>query len=92
MKRLLAGKERQTKHCVSNLQVDSKNERRGRDDSEGLVVRGSFPVLPHGLKKGSVRDEEDDERDEDAVEQTNEEVPVVEERPLLAGQVQLGEF
>lgn len=70
---------------MTDLQVDGKNERWGGDDGQRLVVRGSFSVLSHGLKEGSVRDEEDDERDEDAVKQADEEVPVVEQRPLLAG-------
>lgn len=78
--------------CATDLQVDSKNEWRGCDDSQGLVVGGGFSVLPHGLKEGSVRDEEDDERDEDAVEQADEKVLVVEHWPLLARQVELGEF
>lgn len=69
---------------AAHLQVDDKNERRGGDDGEGLVVGGGLSVLPHGLQEGSVGDEEDDERDEDAVEQTDEEVLVVEQGPLLA--------
>lgn len=77
---------------MTNLQVDGKNQRRGGDNGKGLVVGGSFSILPHGLQEGTVRDEEDDERDEDAVEQTDEEVPVVKQRPLLAGQVELREF
>lgn len=77
---------------VTNLQVDGERQRRGGDDGEGLVVRRGFSVLPHGLQEGAVRDEEDDERDEDAVEQADEEVPVVEQRPLLAGQVELREL
>lgn len=48
--------------------------------------------MPHGLKECSVRDEEDDEGDEDAMEQADEEVLVIEQQPLLAGQVKLGEF
>lgn len=78
--------------CATDLQVDSKNEWRGSDDSQRLVVGGGFSVLPHGLKEGSIRDEEDDERDEDAVEQADEKVLVVEHWPLLARQVELGEF
>lgn len=79
--------------CIQrDLQVDSKNQRRSSDDCEGLVVRGGFSILPHRLQERSVRDEEDDERDEDAMEQADEEVFVVEQCPLLAGQVQLGEF
>lgn len=78
--------------CSTDLQVDSKNKGRGSDDSQGLVIRGGLSVLPHGLKEGSIRDEEDDEGDEDAMEQTDEEVLVVEQCPLLPGQVQLWEF
>lgn len=78
--------------CSTDLQVDSKHEARGSDNSQGLVIRGGFSVLPHGLKEGSIRDEEDDEGDKDAMEQTDEEVLVVEQRPLLPGQVQLWEF
>lgn len=78
--------------CAANLQVDSKDEGRGGDHSQGLVIRGGFSVLPHGLKEGSIRDEEDDERDKDAVEQTDEEVLVVEQCPLLTGQVELWKF
>lgn len=74
------------------LQVDGKNERGGSDDGKGLVIWGRFSILPHGLKEGSVGDEEDDERDEDAMEQADEEVLVIEQQPLLAGQVKLGEF
>lgn len=77
---------------MSDLQVDGEDERGGGDHGEGLVVGGRLPVLSHRLQKGSVRDEEDDERDEDAVEQTDEEVLVVEHRPLLAREVEFGEF
>lgn len=76
----------------ANLQVDGKNERRGGDDGEGLVVRGGLSVLPHGLQEGSVGDEEDDERDEDTVKQADEEVLVVEQRSQLAGPIEFGEF
>lgn len=76
----------------TNLQVHSKNERRRSDHSQGLVVGRGFSVLPHCLKEGSIRDEEDDQRDKDAVEQADEEVFIVEECPLLAGQVELGKF
>ncbi|KAA8584634.1 hypothetical protein FQN60_008419, partial [Etheostoma spectabile] len=61
---------------LTDLQVDCENERRGGDDGKGLVVGGGFSVLPHGLKEGSVGDEEDDKRDKDAVEQADEEIPV----------------
>ena len=37
------------------------------------------------MKEGSVGDEEDDERDKDTVEQADEEVLVVEQRPQLSG-------
>lgn len=77
---------------MSDLQVDGEDERGGGDHGEGLVVGGRLPVLSHRLQKGSVRDEEDDERDEDAVEQADEEVLVVEHRPLLAREVEFGEF
>lgn len=74
--------------AFTNLQVDSENERGGGDDSEGLVVGRRFSILSHGLQEGPVRDEEDDERDEDAVEQADEEVLVVEHPPLLTRQVE----
>lgn len=77
---------------TTDLQVDSEDERWGSDDGKGLVVGGGFAVLPHGLQEGSVRNKEDDERDKDAVEQADEEVPVVEQCPLLARQVEFGEF
>lgn len=77
---------------TTNLQVDNENERWGSDDGKGLVVGGGFSVLSHGLQEGSVRNEEDDERDKDAVEQADEEVLVVEQYPLLARQVEFGEF
>ncbi|KAF3848750.1 hypothetical protein F7725_015247 [Dissostichus mawsoni] len=70
----------------STVDVDDKNERGGGDDGEGLVVGGGFSVLPHGLKEGSVGDEEDDERDKDTVEQADEEVLVVEKRSQLSGE------
>lgn len=78
--------------CATDLQVDSKNKWRGSDDGQGLVVWGGFSVLPHCLKERSVRDEKGDERDEDAVEQADEEVLVVEQCPLLARQVELWKF
>lgn len=78
--------------CATDLQVDSKYEGRGRDHSQGLVIRGGFSILAHCLKEGSIRDEEDDEGHKDAVEQTDEEVLEVEQRPLLARQVELWEF
>lgn len=86
-----------TKHhnpyvCANDLQVDGKYEGRGSDHSQGLVIRGGFSILAHGLKEGSIRDEEDDEGDKDAMEQTDEEVLEVEQRPLLTRQVELREF
>lgn len=66
-----------------HLQVDGEDQRGGGDDGEGLVVGRSLAVLPHGLQEGSVGNEEDDERDEDAVEEADEEVLVVEQQPLL---------
>lgn len=78
--------------CATDLQVDGKYEGRGSDDGQGLVVRGGFSILAHGLQEGSIRDEEDDEGDKDAVEQTDEEVLEVKQRPLLSRQVELWEF
>ena len=84
------------KSCVraraTDLQVDGKNKGRGCDHGQGLVIRGGFAVLAHGLKEGSIRDEEDDEGDKDSVGQTDEEVPEVEQRPLLTRQVEVWEF
>lgn len=74
---------------ATNLQVDSKNKWRGSDYSQGLVVWGGFSILPHCLKESAVRDEEGDERDEDAMEQADEEVLVVEQCPQLARKVEL---
>ena len=68
------------KQDVTDLQVDGEDQWGGGDGGEGLVVRGRLPVLAHGLQEGPVRDEEDDERDEDAVEQADEEALVVEHR------------
>lgn len=79
-------------NCVTNLQVDNEYERRGSNNSKGLVIGGGFSILPHGLQEGSIGDEEDDERDEDAVEQADEEILVIEKCPLLTRQVELREF
>lgn len=76
----------------THLQVDGEDQRRGGDHGEGLVVGRSLAILPHGLQEGSVWDEEDYERDKDAVEQTDEEVLVVEQRPLLPGDVEFGKL
>lgn len=75
-----------------DLQIHDKNQGRGSNDSKGLIVWGGFSVLPHGLQEGSIRYEEDDEWDEDAVEQADEKVFVVKQRPLLTGNVEFGEF
>lgn len=77
---------------MTNLQVHDKNQGRGGYNSKGLIVRGGFSVLPHGLQEGPIGDEEDDERHKDAMEQADEKVLVVEQRPLLAGKVKSGEF
>ena len=66
------------------LQVNSDDEGGGGDNSKWLVVRGGLPILAHGLQERSIGNEEDDERGEDAMAQTDEEVLVVEEGPLLA--------
>lgn len=94
-KTVKSGKPRSAAKRVSvatDLQVDGKDQGGGGDDGQGLVVGGRLAVLAHGLEEGPVRDEEDDEGDKDAVEQTDEEVLEVEQRPLLARQVELGEF
>ena len=75
------------KYCHNYLQVDRDDEGACRNHSKGLVVGGSFSVLPHGLKEGSIGDEEGDQRHEDPMEETDEEVLEVEERPLLAREV-----
>lgn len=77
---------------MTNLQVDNKHERRGSNNSKGLVIRGGFSILPHGLQEGSIGYEEDDEWDEDAVEQADEEILVIEKCPLLTRQVEPREF
>lgn len=76
---------------IGYLQVDGDDERGGGHHSEGLVIGRSLPVLSHRLPERTVRDEEDYEGGEDAVEQTDEEVPVVEQRSLLAGKIELRE-
>lgn len=76
---------------IRYLQVDGDDERWGCHHSEWLVIGRSLPVLSHGLQERAVRDEEDYEGGEDTVEQTDEEVPVVEQRSLLARKIQLRE-
>lgn len=69
---------------IRYLQVDYHDEGGRSDHGEGLVIGWRLSVLTHGLQERSVRDEEDDEGREDAVEEADEEVPVIEQRPLLA--------
>lgn len=76
---------------MKHLQVDGDDERWSGDHSKGLVIGRSLAVLSHGLQEGAVRDEEDHEGREDAVEQADEEVLVVEQRSLLPREIQLRE-
>lgn len=48
--------------------------------------------MPHRLQECPIRNEEDNEGDEDAMEQADEEVLVVEQQPLLTRQIELGKF
>lgn len=85
-------RENSRRRRPTHLQVDGEDQGGGGDHGQGLVVGGGLPVLAHGLEEGPVRDEEDDEGHEDALEQADEEVLEVEQRPLLAWQVELGEL
>lgn len=73
----------------TNLQVDNEYERRGSNYSKGLIIRGCLSILAHGLQERSIWDEEYYRRYKDPMKQADEKVLVVEQRTLLARQVQL---
>lgn len=74
---------------IRYLQVDYHDKGGRRDHSEGLVIRRRLSVLTHRLQERTIRDEEDDEGREDAVEEADEEVLVIKQRPLLTRKIQL---
>ena len=75
--------------CIANLNADSEEQAGLRDHSEGLVIAQIFAVLPHAVRHGRVRDEEEDEGAEATVKCTLEEGHLAEVQVQLPRDVQL---